>query len=180
MTRQQSSDRETIREEEEEQGGQDKHDEDEDDAQGGLMLSEQSRGRWKHKGRQNKPTDARPMLQARPLSPPQKWTGEHPVSPNHQPHIMSPKSESPMRKRLMSPFRLLRERSQSRERLRSRPQPDNNREQQEESEPSLNSEERTETEPEQRGRRSVSPNPFLWLCVEKRNRTKDSPTQITD
>lgn len=107
-------------------------------------------------------TDATTLTRCAPSQP-----GAGPMSapPFSQRHKVGPKpSESPFRKRLMSPFRALRERSQSNERPKAvRP-----RQIKTEALPS-SKEDRQEGE---RARRSVSPNPFLWLCRARHVRSK--------
>lgn len=103
---------------------------------------------------------------------PMAHTGSPPttLSPLSQPQLMRPKPpESPIRTRLMSPFRILRERSQSRGR-RMVVSPDlNGGEGTGEVVPSSPQDKRQGQE-EQRARRSVSPNPFLWLCRDRHTR----------
>ncbi|KAF7206338.1 transcript variant X16 [Nothobranchius furzeri] len=70
-----------------------------------------------------------------------------------QPQLM--RRPSPSRMRLKSPFRVLRERSQSRDRSCQKAV-----------------EGSRHAEAEQRARRSVSPNPFLWLCRDRHVRRK--------
>ena len=83
------------------------------------------------------------------------------LSPLSQPQLMSPKpQESPMRTRLMSPFRILRERSHSRERPMAVKAHLISGEGIMEAEPS-SSQDEIQGQAEQRARRSVSPNPFL-------------------
>ena len=94
------------------------------------------------------------------------------LSPLSQPQLMSPKpQESPIRTRLMSPFRILRERSQSRERPMAVKAHLNSGEGTTEVELSSPQDER-QGQAEQRARRSVSPNPFLWLCRDRHTRRK--------
>lgn len=101
-------------------------------------------------------------------------SGLGPMSPSplSQPHkIRAKPSESPLRTRLMSPFRILRGKSQSRERpMAVRPQL-NGGERKEETPPS-SEQDKTQGENEERVRRSASPNPFLWLCKVRRIRRK--------
>lgn len=105
---------------------------------------------------------------------PPSLSGLGPISPSplSQPQkIRAKRSESPLRTRLMSPFRILREKSQSRERAMAvRPQL-NGGERKEETPPS-SEQDKTQGEKEERARRSVSPNPFLWLCRVKHIRRK--------
>lgn len=94
------------------------------------------------------------------------------LSPLSQPLLMSPKpQESPIRTRLMSPFRILRERSQSSERPMAVKAHLISGEGTTEVEPSSPQDER-QGQAEQRARRSVSPNPFLWLCRDRHTRRK--------
>lgn len=89
-----------------------------------------------------------------------------------QPQLIRTKPpESPIKTRLMSPFRILRERSQSRERLRGiRPHLNEGEGMGEVVSPSRQDERHGRAE--QRARRPVSPNPFLWLCRDRHNRRK--------
>lgn len=151
MTRQQSRERE---EDEEEREGT-------ESVQRGLFPPEQRRGRglMPQRERAGRPT--------------QKLAGTHVDTVVHsgsmtlspQASVRSKCQESPIRTRLMSPFRMLRDRSQSREKpaavrthveavVSSPPQ----------------HERRGQTE--QRDRRSVSPNPFTWLCRDRHSRRK--------
>lgn len=95
----------------------------------------------------------------RPLTPP-------PLS-QHQKSRPQP-SESPLRTRLMSPFRALRERSRSKERpVVVRPASHGGEMKAEAPHPS-----KQDKREEERTRRSVSPNPFLWLCRARHLRRK--------
>ncbi|CAG5871248.1 unnamed protein product [Menidia menidia] len=181
MTRQHSRESSRDREAEQEEGGEDAAQHESQAAQGGSSLSEPRRGRPRQQSRRAAQADAGPaMLRARSGSPagicfgtrierPAVHTGSLPrpsglelntLSPPPSPCFTRPKApESPIRTRLMSPLRKLRERSQSRD----RPE-----------------EKRTEgaaasspqVEAEQRARRSASPNPFLWLCRDRHARRK--------
>lgn len=86
-----------------------------------------------------------------------------------QHHNFRPKpSESPFRTRLMSPFRVLRERSRSKERPKAvRPHLHGGEIKTEA--PHSSKEDKRE---EEKARRSVSPNPFLWLCRARHVRSK--------
>lgn len=77
-------------------------------------------------------------------------------------------SESPLRTRLMSPFRILRERSRSKEKPESVRPRLHAGEIKAEAPPS-SKQDKWEGE---RARRSVSPNPFLWLCRARHVRSK--------
>lgn len=77
-------------------------------------------------------------------------------------------SESPFRSRLMSPFRILRERSRSRKRPEAVRPCFHTGEVKAEAPPSS----QQEKQEEERARRSVSPNPFLWLCRVRHVRSK--------
>lgn len=86
-----------------------------------------------------------------PMSPP----------PFSQHHKIKPKApESPFRTRLMSPFRALRERSRSKERPKAARPRSHGGEIKTEAPPSS----KEDKQEEERAKRSVSPNPFLWLC----------------
>lgn len=158
--------------------------------QRGLFPSEQRRGRSRQQNNQDAQADSRLMLQSvRAGRPTQRWMLAHgsppslpglgpmTLSPLSQPQLMRPKPpESPIRTRLMSPFRILRERSQSRERpMAVRPHL-NGGEGTGEVVPSSPQYERPgqaeQGQAEQRARRSGSPNPFLWLCRDRRTRRK--------
>lgn len=157
--------------------------------QRGLFSSEQRRGRSRGQNHQGAQKDAGLMLQrVRPGSPTDKQ-GVHPMfhtgsppslpgwgpltlSPLSQPQLMRPKPpESPITTRLMSPFRILRKRSQSRERpMAVRPHL-LGREGAGEVVPPSPQDER-QGQAEKRARRSGSPNPFLWLCRDRHTRRK--------
>lgn len=77
-------------------------------------------------------------------------------------------SESPLRTRLMSPFRMLRERSRSKEKPKSVRSCLHAVERKAEALPST----KHNNQKEDRPRRSVSPNPFLWLCRVRHVRSK--------
>ena len=139
----------------------------------GMSPSEQRQGRKRF------------LLRARAESPYQRSTGVLPVlptgspgsppgpgpstlSPTSQPELlMSPKPPDFLnRKRLLSPFRNLRRRSQSREKLLPvRPHLDGG-EASGKVESSPAQDERQE-QAVKRAMRSVSPNPFLWLCRDR-------------
>lgn len=151
------------------------------------MMQEETEAVQQRRGRsrlQDSQADSQLMLQcirarragaheAHPMSPSSpSGLGPTPLSPLSQPLLMRPNPpESPVRTRLLSPFRILRERSQSRERPMA-------------AWPHLNSGEGTgevvssspqderQKQAEQRARRSVSPNPFLWLCRDRHTRRK--------
>lgn len=138
-----------------------------DAAQRGLCSSEQ-RGRSRQQRKRGAQADAEPVSL---WTPALKCMEDHrsplchpeaglvtPLPP--QSYFTRPKPlVSPIRARLMSPFRVLRERSQSREKpLQKNVQ----------SEPQNG----TQGQTEQRARRSVSPNPFLWLCRDRHARRK--------
>lgn len=154
------------------------------DVQGGLILSKERRGR--SRGAQ---ADSSLMLQrvragrtgvhtvhptAHTGSPPSlTGLGHRDPSPLSQPQLMRPKPpESPVRTRLMSPFRILKERSRSRERPKAVRPYLNGREGTGEVVLSSLQDKRQGQEEVQRARRSVSPNPFLWLCRDRRTRRK--------
>lgn len=101
-------------------------------------------------------TGCTPSLPGRgPMTPP-------PFSQHQKP------SESPLRTRLMSPFRILRERSWSKERPKSVRPCLHTGEIKAEAPPSS----KQDKQEEERARRSVSPNPFLWLCKVRHVRHK--------
>lgn len=77
-------------------------------------------------------------------------------------------SVSPLRTRLMSPFRIVRERSWSKERPKSVRPRLHAGEIKAEAPPSS----KQDKQEEERARRSVSPNPFLWLCRARQVRRK--------
>lgn len=187
MTRQHSRERSRERENqtgEEEKGSEveEMTQEETEAVQGGLFPSEHSRGRSRQQNNQGAQADSELMLRrvragrrgthevhhmAQTRSPPSL---PKPLSPLTQPQLMRPKPpDSPIRPRLMSPFRILRERSQSRGRpVAVRPHL-NGGEGPGEAVPSSPQDER-QREAEQRARRSVSP--FLWLCRDRRTRRK--------
>lgn len=135
-------------------------------AQRGSCPSEQRRGRSRQQSERGPQTDAEQILPKKCSEAPRGLpdAGLETLSPPPQSHFMKLKpSVSPIRARLMSPLRVLREKSRSRE--RSLMENGKQTVQTESSSPQI------ETQTEQRARRSVSPNPFLWLC---RDRASDS------
>lgn len=103
-------------------------------------------------------TDAMTLTGCVPSQP-----GVGPMSPPpfSQHHKFKPKPpESPFRTRLMSPFRALRERSRSKERPKAVRPRSHGGEIKTEAPPSS----KEDKQEEERAKRSVSPNPFLWLC----------------
>lgn len=183
-SRESSRERENQREEEEERSEVEKEKEETETVQRGFYPSEQRRGRSRQLNKQVSQTDAGLMLlRVREGSPTQKWSGVNSevhirsppslpglghlaLSPLSQPQLRRPKPpESPIRTRLMSPFRILRERSQSRERLVAF------RQERGDVVPSSPQDE-TQGQADLRARRSVSPNPFLWLCRDRHTRRK--------
>lgn len=185
MTRQQSRGSSRDRETELEERTEDRMQKETDTIQRGFCSLEQRRGRARQHSNQGTHTDAGQMLlRARAGSPlstcsgtrPTVHTGSSPsppglglmtLSPPPQAHVMTPKpSVSPIRKRLMSPFRVLRERSQSREKA------DLNCDCGTGESSSAQDETQAQAQAEQRARRSVSPNPFLWLCSNRHRRRK--------
>lgn len=90
--------------------------------------------------------------------------GLGPITPPRQ-KIRPKPSESPLRTRLLSPFRILRDRSQSNERAKP-VQADG------ETTPEAPPSPKQDDREEKRARRSVSPNPFLWLCRVRHVRRK--------
>lgn len=194
-SRESSRERANQTEEEEEEKGSEMEKEKEErmqgktaDVQGGLFSSKQRRGRSRQQNNQGAQADSRLMLQgvragrtgvhavhpmAHTGSPPSlPGLGPMTVPPLSQPQLMRPKPpESPIRTRLMSPFRILRERSQSRGRPMAVSPHLNGGEGTGEVVPSSPQDKRQGQE-EQRARRSVSPNPFLWLCRDRHTRRK--------
>ncbi|KAA8586664.1 hypothetical protein FQN60_000500 [Etheostoma spectabile] len=164
-----------------------------EEVQRGKFPSRQRRGRTRQENNQGAQADAGLMLlRVRAGSPTQTWTGTHGVhpmvhtgsppslhrlepmtlSPVSQPQLLQPRPpESPIRTRLMSPFRILRERSQSRERLMAVRSHLSGGEGTGEDVPSSPQDER-QGQAEQRAKRAVSPNPFLWLCRDRRTQRK--------
>lgn len=186
MTRQHSRERSRERETEEEKGSEVENDKEEQTGavQRHLFSSEQKRGRSRQQNNQAAGADSGLMLQ-RARADRTDIYGVHPTvlagstpslpglgpmtpSPLSQPQLMRPKPpESHIRTRLMSPFRILRERSQSRE----RPIAVRLHQNEEEVVPSSPQDEK-QGQAEQRAKRSVSPNPFLWLCRDRHTRRK--------
>ncbi|PWA23110.1 hypothetical protein CCH79_00002472 [Gambusia affinis] len=130
----------------------------EDEAEAGQ--EEPRRGR----SRQQRKPEAGQVLPRRSGTP--ETQREEPADHCGSPPPPQPGGRTPIRARLLSPFRVLRERSQSRE----RPLPKS----EEASGETLSSSAQQEAEgqTEQRVRRSVSPNPFLWLCRDRHSRRK--------
>uniref|UniRef100_H2L668 Rap guanine nucleotide exchange factor (GEF) 6 n=1 Tax=Oryzias latipes TaxID=8090 RepID=H2L668_ORYLA len=141
--------------------------------QKGWSLSEERRGRLQQPNRQRVLTDAGvTLVRARDGSPTQKDREGHlgfssgpqlkPAPPEPQVLRPKPQSEIPFRKRLKSPFRVLRERSQSRERLHPNSEQGAQRTCQDE----------TKEQAEQKASRSFSPAHFLCLCRNRHARRK--------
>lgn len=141
--------------------------------QKGWSLSEERRGRLQQPNRQRVLTDAGvTLMRARDGSPTQKDREGHlgfssgpqlkPAPPEPQVLRPKPQSEIPFRKRLKSPFRVLRERSQSRERLHPNSEQGAQRTCQDE----------TKEQAEQKASRSFSPAHFLCLCRNRHARRK--------
>lgn len=165
ITRQHSSKRPRVLEEEEE---------DEEEGSKVEKKMQDNRGRSRQQGWQSKQIDLKPpgsrpakkdAMTLTECTPGQPRLG--PTTPPPRSQHQSP-SESPLRTRLMSPFRILRERSRSKERPKS-------------VRPSLHAGEikaeapsssKQDKQKEERARRSVSPNPFLWLCRSRDVRRK--------
>lgn len=134
--------------------------------------TEQRRGRPEKQNNQCAQTEAEMMSMRFKAGGPETHTGRSMVhvhnptlSPVSIPQIMRPRPpESPIRKRLMSPFRILKGRSASRER------PCVNREEEAGEIMPSSPQDETGGQAEHRARRSVSPNPFLWLCRDKQRR----------
>lgn len=119
----------------------------------GLLPSGQMRGRCRQQSKQRAQTDAGPMTTF--LLHPQQMTPKPP--------------ESHIRKRLMSPFRALRERSRSKKRMRK-----GSAAVIEEMSEVVSSlpQDQSHGQAGQRVRRLVSPNPFLCLCRGRHRRRK--------
>lgn len=158
------------------------------EGQGGLCSSKQRRGRSRQPNNQGAQADSRLIPQGvragrtgvhavHPTvhagSPPRlPGSGPRTLSPLSQPHLRCPKPpESPIRTRLMSPFRILRERSQSRGRPMAVSPQLNDGEVSGGGVPSPLQDNRQGQEG-QRARRAASPNPFLWLCRDRHTRRK--------
>lgn len=128
------------------------------------------RGRSRQQSRQCAQVDLKPPI-SRAEGTDAVQPGMGPMTPPtfSQHHKFRPKpSESPFRTRLMSPFRVLRERSRSKERPKA-------------VRPCLHGGEikteachssKEDKQEEEKARRSVSPNPFLWLCRARHVRSK--------
>lgn len=162
ITRQNSRERpRDIKEEEEEVDGE--------------RASEGERKRQDNRGRSRQQSHQRAQVVLKPPSsraqgtdamtltggvPSQPGVGPMSPPPFSQHHKFKPKPpESPIRTRLMSPFRALRERSRSKERPKAARPRSHGGEIKTEAPPSSK-----EDKQEERAKRSVSPNPFLWLC----------------
>lgn len=177
MTRQSSQ--ESWREREKEE----KMEEETEAVQRGLFhSSEQRKGRSRQQSSQGAQADAGKEGGGSPSPKRKRIDGDHPVVQSDSPYsfptpfsqspLMSPtSSESPIRRRLMSPFRILRKRSQCRERPAAVSPHLNSREETAER-MSSSPQDETQGQTEQRARRSVSPNPFLWLCRDRDSRRK--------
>lgn len=181
-SRENSRERENPREEEEKEERSEEEKEKTEADQTGFFSSEQKRRRGRQLNKPDSQTNAGlTLFRVRAGSQMQKCSDVNPevhtspppilpgqgalaLSPTSQPQYRRPKpQESPIKTRMMSPFRKLRERSQSRERLMAF------KEERGEILPSSVQDE-TQRQSEQRAKRSASPNPFKWLCREKRAR----------
>ncbi|KAK5887835.1 hypothetical protein CesoFtcFv8_016396 [Champsocephalus esox] len=130
-----------------------------DTVQRGLFPLESVRGRQENK--QGPTYKGQMLLRVKAGRPTQRRTDT--PSPLSQPQVIrSGTSESPIRTRLMSPFRILRERSQSRERLTAVAHLGGG----EEAGDGVSSspDDKRQGQAKKTVKRSVSPNPFLWLC----------------
>lgn len=140
-----------------------KEEEEEEDVDG-EKESEGERKRQDTRGRQQ--SHRRAQVALKPPSstgcvPSLPGVGPMSPPPFSQHHKFQPKPpESPIRTRLMSPFRALRERSRSRERPEAARPRSHGGGIKAEAPPSSKEDKREE----ERAKRSVSPNPFLWLC----------------
>ncbi|KAJ4929513.1 hypothetical protein JOQ06_018537 [Pogonophryne albipinna] len=128
---------------------------------------ESMRGRQENK--QGPKYKGQMLLRVKAGSPTQRRTDT--PSPLSQPQVIrSGTPESPIRTRLMSPFRILRERSQSRERLTAVAHLQGG----EEAGDGVSSspDDKRQGQAKKTVKRSVSPNPFLWLCRDRHTRRK--------
>ncbi|TWW75108.1 Rap guanine nucleotide exchange factor 6 PDZ domain-containing guanine nucleotide exchange factor 2 [Takifugu flavidus] len=166
ITRQNSRERpRDIKEEEEEEGDGEKE-------SGGERKRQDNRGRSRQQSHHRAQVVLRPPssssraqgTDAMTLTgcvPSQPGVGPMSPPPSSQHHKFKPKPpESPIRTRLMSPFRALRERSRSKERPKAVRPRSHGGEIKTEAPPSS----KEDKQEEERAKRSVSPNPFLWLC----------------
>ncbi|KAI9527266.1 Rap guanine nucleotide exchange factor 6 [Dissostichus eleginoides] len=168
MTRQDS--RESSRERERQPEEVEEEEEmQEDTVQRGLFPSESMRGRSRQENKQGPKYKGQMLLRVKAGSPTQRRTDT--PSPLSQPQVIrSGTPESPIRTRLMSPFRILRERSQSRERLTAVAHLRDG----EEAGDGVSSspDDERQGQAKKKVKRSVSPNPFLWLCGDRHTRRK--------
>lgn len=183
MTRQHSGERSRDRENQSEEVEEERVAQ-EETAHADVFPLEQRRRRSRQQSSQGAETDAGLLLMRvragspviHPGSPP-RISGIATVTTSllSQPHITASKPhECPVRTRLVSPFRILRERSQSKERPRAvRTHVNEGEETREETTSTPEGDRRRQTEQRpSRERRSVSPNPFLWLCRDRHSRRK--------
>lgn len=167
ITRQHSRERPRVLEEEEEDG-----------EKGSKMENEmqESRGRSRQQSCQSRQVDLKAPSFRPGKKDPITPTGRAPtqpglgaITPPLPPLSQHQKpSESPFRSRLMSPFKILRERSRSRKRPEAVRPRFHAGEMKAEAPPSS----KQEKQEEERARRSLSPNPFLWLCRVRHVRSK--------
>lgn len=155
ITGPQSRERPTVLKEEEEEDGE----------KGSKVEKkmEDNRGRSRQQSCRREQVDLKPSSSRPGNKDPMTLTGCTPSQPGLGPVALSQHhktSESPLRTRLMSPFRILRERSQSKERAKPVRPCLHAGEIKAEAPPSS----KQDKQEEERARRSLSPNPFLWLC----------------
>lgn len=151
--------------------------EEEEDGEKGSKVEnkmQDNRGRSRQQSCQSKQVDLKPPSSTPGKKDAMTLTGCTPSQPGLGPMTPPPlsqrqkTSESPLRTRLMSPFRILRERSRSKEKPKMAQPCLHAGEIKAEAPPSS----KQDKQEEKRARRSVSPSPFLWLCRVGRVRSK--------
>lgn len=156
--------------------------EEEEDGEKGSKVEKKmqdNRGRSRQQSCRSKEVDLKPPSSTPGKKDAMTLTGCTPSQPGLGPMTPPPPlsqrqktSESPLRTRLMSPFRILRERSRSKEKPKMAQPCLHAGEIKAEAPPSS----KQDKQEEKRARRSVSPNPFLWLCRVGHVRSKNSLT----
>lgn len=145
------------------------------DLQGGLFSAERQTGRSRQRSIHGAQADKRfkiksaQLVKTAPTGSPPRLQGSGPRTPSPLPQPQQKRfkpSESPIRTRLLSPFRVLRGSSQSRGRPVTVSSPLNGGEGTADDAPS-SPRDKSPGQGEQRAGRSGSPLPFLWLCMNR-------------
>lgn len=150
------------------------------DLQGGLFSAERQTGRSRQRNIRGAQADKRfkiksaQLVKTAPTGSPPRLPGSGPRTPSPLPQPQQKRfkpSESPIRTRLLSPFRVLRGSSQSRGRPVTASSPLNGGGGTADNAPS-SPQDKSPGQGEQRAGRSGSPLSFLWLCKNRHGRRK--------